>query len=464
MGAVDDSNSNPGKTCQTHSECSDSMGDTWICGVEKTCVNAINERCTKVAGPLGRDNVVILGSIFPTVEFSGSGLPREQAVELAITEFNDAGGLPGGRQLALVGCDDSGNRDLGIDAANHLVNNLGVPAIIGPAFSGVYIDVTTQVTVPGGVMTISPSATNPGIANLPDENLVWRTAANDVFQSVAIADFVRDEGATSIVAFGKDDPYGKGLLERVSQELAVEFGEEGFFGALYNDPGGDTPPDYGALIVDALANDRSPQMVLILGTTEAADIINLFEQTVQDRGLVSPLYVLSDGGKNADALKPMVDANPDLLAQITGTEPYHFNGALYDAFALRFQQKFREAPGSFSANAYDAAYLLAYAISALEPEGELTGAQIASAMQRLVEGREVEAGPSQISEARNILSTGNSIDYVGASGKLDFDLAVGEAPANVARWAPTLRNTELKFDITSLYIINEEGKGQWGDP
>lgn len=459
----DAGNNGDQKACQRHSECAD-QGDSYICGAQGVCVNVLNERCNRIIGPLGRDNVVVLGSILPTVEFSSSGLPRENAIELAVEEINDAGGLPGGRQLAVVGCDDSGNRDLGIAAATHLVEDIGTPAIIGPAFSGVYIDVTTQVTVPGDVMTISPSATNPGIASLDDKGLVWRTAANDVFQSVAIADQVRLLGATSVVAFGKDDPYGKGLLGAVNQELAAELGEGGFFGALYADPAGDTPPDYGSLIVDALNNDRQPQVVLLLGTSEAAEIISLFEDTVQDRGLPRPLYLLSDGGKNAEALAPLLAERPELREFIQGTEPYHFNGGLYDAFVIRYQQKFREQPGTFTANAYDATYLLAYSISALEPEGVLTGPAIAQGMSRMVEGREVEVGPTAIPDARNLLTSGTSINFTGASGTLDFDLAVGEAPANVALWEIEERNGELRFPIKSLYLVGDDGTGQWGDP
>jgi ABC-type branched-subunit amino acid transport system substrate-binding protein len=457
---VEEGGAPQGLACETHRDCA-AQGETWLCGAKGVCLDALNERCNRFIGPTGRENAVVLGSVLPTLEFGTSGLPREDAIALAVEEINDGGGLPGGRALVVIGCDDSGNRDLGIAASTFLVEEIGVPAIIGPAFSGVTIDVTTQVTIPAGVMSISPSATNPGIASLDDDGLVWRTAANDVFQSVAIADQLRLLGATSVVAFGKDDPYGKGLLNRVNEELAADLGEEGFFGALYPDPGKVERPDYASLVVDALAFARKPQVVMIFGTSEAANIIDVFETAVEERGLPAPLYLLSDGGKNAEALGALLEARPALRERITGTEPYHVNGAIYESFALRFQQKYRAQPGTFTANAYDATWLLAYAISALEPNGALTGGVIAGAMRRLVEGREVEAGPSQFPEARTLLSTGSPINFTGASGALDFDLELGEAPANVARWEIEARPDGLRFPIQQLYLVGAEGRGQW---
>jgi hypothetical protein len=85
-------------------------------------------------------------------------------------------------------------------------------------------------------------------------------------------------------------------------------------------------------------------------------------------------------------------------------------------------------------------------------------------MSRMVEGREIEVGPTAIPEARNLLTSGAGINLVGASGNLDFDLEVGEAPANVALWEIEDRNGELRFPIKSLYLVGDDGTGQWGDP
>lgn len=458
---IDDLPNNAG-AC-TAEACIALSGENHVCNQRGECVSALTPRCTKLVGPIDRDNVVLIGSILPTVEFGDIGLPIQQAAELAVEEINDAGGLPGGRRLVMVGCDSSGDSALGQEAAEHLVDTLGVPVIIGPAFSSVFIDIVTDTTVPGGVMTISPSATSPTITGLPDQGLAWRTVASDVFQGVAIADRVRDLGLTKIVAFNKGDAYGRGLSDKVNEELA-NLGEDGFFTREYSDPA-QQAPDFGGIINGALDDMPDAQVVLLLGTSEVIDIVELYEIAVAERGLTPPIYILTDGGKSADKLQTLMaadDTDPALLDRIEGTEPDHQNGDVFDSFDLRFRRRHGNPAAVFGANAYDAVYLAAYAMSALPTNEPPTGALMASTMPRLGEGSELLVGPVGINDGRNTMAAGGSVDFVGASGPLDFDDDLGEAPANVALWQARLREDgEIRFDIAGRYTIGDSGRGTW---
>jgi branched-chain amino acid transport system substrate-binding protein len=425
-------------------------------------VDALAPDCALVTGPLGEEGVITLGSILPTEGDAATiGRPLEQAARLALLEINDAGGLGGGRRLAMVHCDSRGNRAQGVEVARHLVERLGVPLIIGPAFSSVFIDVTTQVSAPGGTMTLSPSATSPLIAGIDDRGLGWRTAASDAFQAVAIADLVRTRGFRRVVALGKDDAYGRGLLDRVGSELVTDLGEDAFFGALYPDPGAVANPDFATVVARALEAQPDAEVALLLGTNEAAAILQLFERALGERAAPATLrYVLTDGGKVDETLS-LVAASPALLPRVEGTEPDHRNGAVHTAFGLRFQQRFGASPGIFAANAYDAVYLAALALAA-EPGTPPTGASIAASFARLVKGRPIEAGPSAFGEARAALGAGGAVDFIGASGPLDFDLEVGEAPANVARWVVERRmNGTHRFVASGRYPVDASGRGTW---
>jgi ABC-type branched-subunit amino acid transport system substrate-binding protein len=450
-----------GESCTT-SACVAQEGENYVCGRGGRCVQATTPQCTQVFGPIDRDNTLILGSILPTVgDFAGIGAPIERAVQLAVEEINDAGGLPGGRRLVVIGCDSSGNRDQGLEVARHLVEVVGVPAIIGPAFSGIFIDVVTEVSAPGGAMTVSPAATSYLITELDDQDLAWRTVASDVFQGAAIADLVREQRWQRLIVLGKGDAYGKGLLLSVTNELAVDLGEDGFVGFEYADPGGDTPPDLGGLVTDALAQQPAPDVILLLGTSEIAEILNLFELALEDSPN-KPLYVLADGGRDADALFPILEARPELLARVSGTAPDHENGQIFESFSLRYRQKFRELPGIYAANAYDGVYLLTYGFMAQPAAAPTTGAGLVQSMGRMIKGREVEAGPEQIAEARNTLTGGGTIDFQGASGALNFIIEDGEAPADVSQWDVERReNGELRFRTVRNYTLNADGQGAW---
>lgn len=450
-------------SCTTHSDCL-SLGQTHVCGPSALCVNAVSDDCPTFIGPLAEDNTVIVGSIMPTVgDFRSIGRPIEQAEELAILELNDSGGLPGGRRLVLLECDSSGSREQGIAVAEHLISTVGVPVIFGPAFSSIFIDVTTQHSAPAGVMTISPSATSPTISGLDDQGLGWRTAASDTFQGNAIADLIRLRGFTKVIALGKDDAYGQGLLNRVGEELLPELGADNYFSLTFPDPGTTPNPDFATVVINALDTLPDAEVVVLLGTTEVADILDGFELVLTESSTASSMrYIMADGGK-AEQTRTLAETDESLIPRVEGTEADHKNGSLYTAFALRFQQRFGEAPGIYAANAYDAAYLVAYAMSTLPADEAPTGASVAAAMTRLTEstGRPIEAGPSNINEARNTLAGGGSIDYDGASGPLDFDLTTGEAGANVARWVIEKRaNGVFRFINSGAYTVTNN-VGVW---
>lgn len=459
---VTDTDAGDSQGCVASSECA-GLGETFVCGAAGTCVNALNTNCSKFTGPLTDDNAVLVGSIMPTVgDFTSIGLPIEQAEELAIIEFNDSGGLPGGHRLVLVECDSSGSREQGLEVADHLIENLGVPVIVGPAFSSIFIDVTTQRSAPAGVMTISPSATSPTISGLDDDGLGWRTAASDTFQGIAIADLIRMRGFTKVIALGKDDAYGRGLLNRVGEELLAELGEDNYFSLTFPDPGTEPNPDFGTAVVNSLEAVPDAEAVVLLGTTEVAELLDLFEQEVLRTSTVSTLrYIMADGGKADETLALTMD-DETLIERIEGTEADHQNEPLYGAFRVRFRQRFGQAPGIYAANAYDAVYNVAYAMSSL-PQGEpITGRSVAQAMSKLRGGRDIEAGPASINDARNTLAAGANIEYEGASGPLDFDLETGEAGANVARWVVEKReNGDFRFISGGRYTIDNTGRGVW---
>src|SRR5690606_27407083 len=138
-----------------------------------------------------------LGALGPTEGASAAtGQAEQTGIKLAISDFeqasnglppNQVGGAP--RPIVLVGCNDGSDGDAAVAAAQHLVD-VGVPAIIGAAYSGITIKVATEVTIPGQVLLISPSATSVAITDLADNGLVWRTAPSDVFQALAMTLYV----------------------------------------------------------------------------------------------------------------------------------------------------------------------------------------------------------------------------------------------------------------------------------
>ena len=178
----------------------------------------------------------------------------------------------------------------------------------------------------------------------------------------------------------------------------------------------------------------------------------------------TPLYIMSDGGKIDETLA-LVTANNALETRIEGTIPSLENGALFTGFKQRYAAEFGTDPDAFSSNAYDAAYLIAYAGASLRPTPDdppLTGAAIAAFMARTVAGQVVNAGPAGLSSGLTTLRAGANIDFEGASGLLAFDLDTGEAPSNVDRYVFDVRAADdVRFMDEGQYQVSADGSGEW---
>ena len=105
------------------------------------------------------------------------GLPFERSAQLAIAETNSSGGVAG-HPLELVSLHSAPDRDVA-QANAHALMDSGVVAIIGPAFSEIFVDVARNVTIPAGMLLISPAVTSAAISDIEGDGLIWRTIASD---------------------------------------------------------------------------------------------------------------------------------------------------------------------------------------------------------------------------------------------------------------------------------------------
>lgn len=500
-----------GGECMVNADCA-SQGTHFICRKDtKTCVNLTSALCTVVEGKYQDDNAVIIGSILPTIGANDdAGLAMEKGAQLAIGEFDQiANGLPpvpgstARRPLVMVGCTDESNSDKGVEAAQHLVDEVGVQAILGAAYSGITIKFTTTVTIPKNVLVISPSATSVAITSLQDNNLVWRTSPSDVFQSTALASYmpileakVRSEIGLSplpsppafpaepikVAILFKDDAYGKGLSEALESLLvfnnaaATDGANSMYYTRLsYGNPDdpGVSPTKYPE-IVDKMTTDPSgpflPHIVFALGTAEAVtDImkgankgIEFSWPTSPDPGY-RPRYVFGDGGEVTDLIAAIGGDNA-LRLRVGGSVP-GTKGTLFNQFILNYQSKYGNSPDPSvfgPAGSYDTIYLLAYAAASLaNPDAPkaLTGPNLAEGLKKLVPpGMGFPVGSSNINPAFNTLLTGNAIDFSGASGPLNFDTKTGEAPGDIQIWCVSgnskFENSGIFYDAATSKLVD----------
>ena len=132
---------------------------------------------------------------------------------LAAAHVNEQGGILGGSNYVLVPGDSQCNPKAAVDAGTKLVNVEQVVAIIGPSCSGATNGMVQSVNIPAGVVTLSDTATAPMISYLKDNDLVFRAAPSDGYQSAALAQHVHDRGLRKIAVTYANDDYNAGLGE-----------------------------------------------------------------------------------------------------------------------------------------------------------------------------------------------------------------------------------------------------------
>ena len=149
------------------------------------------------------------------VEFQrdiGAAVERQQSFELAMKHVNEGGGVLG-RPVEWVVVDSTLDPEAAVSEARRLVDEEGIHALVGPSTSATSLQVVERVTGPGGIPTISPSATSPLLTDAADHDFFFRTALSDSAQGPVVAKLVRDQGFSNVGLIYRNDAWGNGLLD-----------------------------------------------------------------------------------------------------------------------------------------------------------------------------------------------------------------------------------------------------------
>lgn len=211
-----------------------------------------------------------IGALLPkTGDLAIAGPPIFAGVKLAINEVNAAGGVLGQKVVYVDGDDGTDPVKAAAQVDAHIA--AGVQVIIGAAASGITKAVIPKIVQAQRVL-ISPSATADELTDQPDGNMFFRTSPRDSLQSRALTDVVMRYGAQKIVIVGRDDSYGNGLSDKVS-ELLLDAGikPENLKVLKYEVRKEYAVDQFNGLATDAIA--FAPDSVLVIGFEESGNMI-----------------------------------------------------------------------------------------------------------------------------------------------------------------------------------------------
>lgn len=465
--------------CTAHADCQAAFDETVVCGKGGVCAPLQTERCELRIRPEGAapDELVYIGSVLPrTGTYASMGVPLENAVQLAVEDWNDAATLPGGRRVAWVACDSRGRASDAEAAARELVS-AGVTAIVGPALSSEAVSVA-NVTAPAGVLLVSPTASARVLARLNDRGLVWRTAGNDAVQAAGIADRIAalEPAPQRVVVLFKNDLYGQTLVEDLSPRLADLLPAGGLGTLLYSDASSFDDDDelrseYGARV--ATAFDLEPDVVVVLGSVEARDLMLFYLEAWANADPRPSLPRFLVSSEALTALEPVVlgvtESFRGTLAQrLEGVGHATRDDDAYEPFEIRYGIRFGQPAGLDAGLSYDAAMTILLAMSAL-PAGDASGAELAGAIARLADPAGVEVAFGEdlafIGTIRQALEAGDGVRLRGVSGPLDFDLESGDTRRELDGWDVIVASGEPRLRAHRRYVLDPAPAvtGTWMD-
>jgi len=333
--------------------------------------------------------------------------PMALAVDLAEKHINEQGGLfAGGEKFEIVRADSACDPVAAVDAVTKLINVNGVAAILGPVCSGATIAQAESVSIPAGVVTLSVAASSPAISTMETgTDLVFRSAASDAYQGVALADLVIGKGIKEIAISYANDDYNAAIAKVFADSFAEKGGK-----VTANEAHEPNKASYRSEVATLGGTSDNLALFAYYGSGGITILRNsletgAFTTFIGADGMLAQEVIDQIGAEN------LTDATFTTSASDTEAQAFSAWKVLADEANV-------PASDPFVPNSYDATFMLALAI---EKAGSGDRDKIAPALREIANAPGEVILPGEFAKAKKILADGGDIHYAGAAGPQDFD-------------------------------------------
>jgi len=301
-----------------------------------------------LAGCSQKTTEIKIGGVGPVSgEAATFGQSTKEGCELAVEEWNKAGGLLG-NQIKLIFQDDKGDPTEAATVWTKLISQDKVVAIVGTVMSKCSL-AGAPISQANKVPMISPTSTNPKVTEVGE--YIFRACFIDPFQGAVGAKFAYENlnARTAACIFDVGNDYTKGLSEFFRDKF-IELG--GKIVAFEAHATGAT--DFKAQLTKIIA--AKPDVIYI---SDYYNDVALIAKQARELGYTGPLV----GGDGWDS--------PDLVkiggkAVENGYFTNHFSkddpSPQVQEFVKKYEAKFGKTPDALAALAYDAMVIMLDAI------------------------------------------------------------------------------------------------------
>jgi ABC-type branched-subunit amino acid transport system substrate-binding protein len=275
---------------------------------------------------------------------------------------------------------------------------------------------------------ISPSNTNPGLTDWPDNGYYFRTAPSDLFQGAILGNQIIADGNRKVAVLYQDSAYGTGLDAALEKTVKAKGGT--ITASVKFSTGAS---DFSSLVSQALAG--GPTAIALISYDESLQAIPALKTAGFDG---SKLYLVDGNHKNystnafasyldgAKATEPTAGENKAFAARAAASYKKHFGKTLTDF--------------TYSTQAYDAVITAALAAVAA---GKNDGASIKAKLTGITAGK---TKVTSFAAGVKALKAGKTIHYFGYSGPIEYDANGDPAAGTIG---------VFKYDATGLSALTK---------
>jgi branched-chain amino acid transport system substrate-binding protein len=290
-----------------------------------------------------------------TGENSAIVIPPRNGAQMAFDEYNAKNPQV---KIEMIPYDSQGKPEQATSLVQKAIGTDKIVGLIGPAFSGESKAVGKQLDE-GKIPSVSPSATNPGLAQ--NGWKYWhRVVANDDDQGPAIANFlVKAKSPKTAFVISDDQEYSVGIASAVDKT----FKEKGV--QTQTDKFSKDASDYSSTVGKVKA--AAPDVIFYGGYY--AQLGKLLKQ-LRDGGVTAPV---ASGDGSLDAQLVTAAGKPAAEGAVVGC-PCNIPSSTVEGelknFFDKYKSKFNVDPAIYSTEGYDAATAFIKAAEAGNTTGE----------------------------------------------------------------------------------------------
>lgn len=278
-----------------------------------------------------------------TGDAANLGQNIQNGAKLAIDQYNAKNASC---KVTIASFDSQGDPAQAPALAKKAVDDKSIIGIVGPAFSG-ESKAADPLFNEAGLVSITPSATNPGLADNGWKTF-FRVLGNDASQGPAAAKYIKDIlKAQKVVVVDDASEYGKGLADIVKADLGSV--------VVGTDTIQQKQTDFGATVTKI--RSTGADAVFFGGYYAEA---GLLRKQMTDAGIKATLIV-GDGVKDDGFLKAAGDAAAEgTIITCPCLPPDKAKGSFYADYKAAFNAE----PATYGAEGYDAAKIILDAVAA----------------------------------------------------------------------------------------------------